>query len=83
MAFEDAEALSYVLSSVSSAGSAGSGFHKISVTRKDRVRQIQHASRVMAQPADYASGEKLDALKFSSFILKYKGFASLLEKTVV
>lgn len=72
-----------MLSKVADPSLAGKAFHTISVARRDRVQKIQQASRVMAKPANYGAGEKGDALRFSQFILKYKGIADLLPQSAM
>lgn len=79
LAFEDAEALATMLADLDDASptTIGRALHATSVLRTPRIRAIQHASRVMARPADYAKGEKGDALRFSQLMLKYKGISDL------
>ena len=51
--------------------------------RRERVHAIQYFSRVMAKPASYEKGEKLDALRFAGKTLTYRGIAELLPEDSV
>lgn len=38
---------------------------------------VQRVSRIMAKPANYDKGEKLDLMRFAAKTLTYRGIASL------
>ncbi|TKY86329.1 hypothetical protein EX895_005154 [Sporisorium graminicola] len=72
LAFEDAEALAAMLAELEDGSAAA-----VEGQTSARHECSTHASRVMARAANYAKGEKCDALRFSQLMLKYKGINDL------
>ncbi|PWN89752.1 FAD/NAD(P)-binding domain-containing protein [Acaromyces ingoldii] len=78
LAFEDAEGLAYLFCNGSvTPHDVSRVLKKFTELRRARVHMIQHFSRVMAKPASYEKGEKLDALRFAAQTLTFKSIAEL------
>ncbi|KAL9932123.1 hypothetical protein V8E36_008895 [Tilletia maclaganii] len=80
LAFEDAEGLAYLFKSSDPtfASDIPNTLAFFTQVRKERVHAIQHFSRVMAAPANYEKGDKLDALRFAGQTLTYNSISELI-----
>lgn len=80
LAFEDAEGLAHLFCSgptTPGADQVPNLLARFTALRKERVHMVQEVSRRMAKPAAYDRGEVLNALRFASKVLTYRGMEEL------